>query len=78
VNMPLLFTSAVLVPKRHMPGWLGAVAQWNPLSPVAEGLRQALLGKDADFRGWVLAGLALAGAAAFLAGVYALARNRRE
>jgi ABC-2 type transport system permease protein len=80
VNMPLLFTSAVLVPKRHMPGWLGVVAQWNPLTPVAEGLRTALLGKtDAyGFRGAVWAALTLAGIGAFLAGVVALRRSRHD
>lgn len=43
VNMPLLFTSTALVPARQMPGWLAAVAQWNPLTLVADPLRQALL-----------------------------------
>jgi ABC-2 type transport system permease protein len=43
VNMPLLFTSTALVPSRQMPAWLEAIAQWNPLSLVANGLRGALL-----------------------------------
>ena len=43
VNMPLLFTSTALVPSHQMPVWLEAVAQWNPLSLVANGLREALL-----------------------------------
>ena len=43
VNMPLLFTSTALVPSHQMPAWLEAVAQWNPLSLVANGLREALL-----------------------------------
>ena len=43
VNMPLLFTSTALVPARQMPDWLAAVARWNPLSLVADALRDALL-----------------------------------
>lgn len=43
VNMPLLFTSTALVPSRQMPAWLEALARWNPLSLVANGLREALL-----------------------------------
>jgi ABC-2 type transport system permease protein len=43
VNMPLLFTSTALVPSHQMPPWLEAIAQWNPLSLVANGLREALL-----------------------------------
>jgi ABC-2 type transport system permease protein len=43
VNMPLLFTSTALVPSHQMPAWLEAIAHWNPLSLVANGLREALL-----------------------------------
>lgn len=43
LNMPLLFTSTALVPSRQMPGWLAAVARWNPLTLVADPLRQGLL-----------------------------------
>lgn len=43
VNLPLLFTSTALVPTRQMPGWLAGVARWNPLTRVADALRQALL-----------------------------------
>jgi ABC transporter DrrB family efflux protein len=42
-NVPLLFTSTALVPARHMPGWLAAVARWNPLTLTADALRGALL-----------------------------------
>jgi ABC-2 type transport system permease protein len=49
LNMPLLFTSTALVPARRMPAWLEAVARWNPLSRVADALRDALLfGRAAD------------------------------
>jgi len=43
VNMPLLFTSTALVPSRQMPSWLEAIAAWNPLSLVANGMREALI-----------------------------------
>ena len=43
VNIPLLFTSTALVPSYQMPPWLEALARWNPLSLVANGLREALL-----------------------------------
>src|SRR5918998_984070 len=43
VNMPLLFTSTALVPSAQMPAWLEALARWNPLSLVANGLRETLL-----------------------------------
>jgi ABC-2 type transport system permease protein len=40
VLFPLAFVSNVLVPTQHMPGWLRAVADWNPVSAVAAGVRQ--------------------------------------
>jgi ABC-2 type transport system permease protein len=43
LNMPLLFTSTALVPARQMPAWLAGVAAWNPLTLVADALRQGLL-----------------------------------
>jgi ABC-2 type transport system permease protein len=43
VNMPLLFTSTALVPSRQMPPWLETLAAWNPLTLVANALREAML-----------------------------------
>jgi ABC-2 type transport system permease protein len=43
VNIPLLFTSTALVPSSQMPTWLETLARWNPLSLVANGLREALV-----------------------------------
>jgi ABC-2 type transport system permease protein len=40
VLFPLAFVSNVMVPTQHMPGWLRAVADWNPVSAVAAGARQ--------------------------------------
>lgn len=43
VNMPLLFTSTALVPSRQMPDWMQGAARWNPLTLVADALRDALV-----------------------------------
>lgn len=42
VNMPLLFTSTALVPERHLPGWLAAIANYNPLTLSVDAWRGAL------------------------------------
>lgn len=46
VNMPLLFTSSALLPRRNLPDWLVPVATHNPLSVAAESFRALLLGSD--------------------------------
>jgi ABC-2 type transport system permease protein len=77
VNMPLLFTSTALVPARQMPAWLEGVARWNPLSRVADALREALLfGRAADALPLLLPLAALA-AALFLLARRALVRAAR-
>jgi ABC-2 type transport system permease protein len=40
VLFPLAFVSNAMVPTQHMPGWLRAVADWNPVSAVTAGARQ--------------------------------------
>ena len=39
VLFPLAFVSNAMVPTQHMPGWLQAVAEWNPVSAVCAGTR---------------------------------------
>jgi ABC-2 type transport system permease protein len=39
VLFPVTFVSNALVPTQHMPGWLQAVAIWNPVSSVVAGAR---------------------------------------
>ena len=39
VLFPISFVSNILVPTQHMPGWLQAIATWNPVSAVAAGTR---------------------------------------
>jgi ABC-2 type transport system permease protein len=61
---PLGFLSSVFTPPDTMPGWLGAIADWNPLSATA-GATRALFGNPggADHPIW----LAIAWPAALLA-----------
>ncbi|HEX5726207.1 MAG TPA: ABC transporter permease [Longimicrobiaceae bacterium] len=74
VNLPLLFTSTALVPARQMPEWLAGIARWNPLTRVADGLRDALLfGRTPDAAALLLP-LALLAAALFALARHALAR----
>jgi ABC-type multidrug transport system permease subunit len=40
VLFPLSFVSNALVPTQHMPGWLQAITNWNPVSAVTAGARQ--------------------------------------
>lgn len=39
VLFPLAFVSNAMVPTQHMPGWLQAVANWNPVSAVTAAAR---------------------------------------
>jgi ABC-2 type transport system permease protein len=39
VLFPLAFVSNAMVPTAHMPGWLQAVANWNPVSAVTAAAR---------------------------------------
>lgn len=43
VNMPLLFSSTVLLPRDDMPAWLAAIARWSPLSLAVDAWRGALV-----------------------------------
>jgi ABC transporter DrrB family efflux protein len=40
VLFPLSFVSNAMVPTQHMPGWLQAITNWNPVSAVTAGARQ--------------------------------------
>lgn len=42
LNMPLIFTSNILVPSRQMPPWLAHWAQMNPLSTISTSARETL------------------------------------
>lgn len=55
---PIGFLSNVLVAPESMPAWLGAVAQWNPISATAAACRE-LFGNPTGITGGVLADHAL-------------------
>jgi ABC-2 type transport system permease protein len=40
VLFPLSFVSNAMIPTQHMPGWLQAIADWNPVSAVTAAARQ--------------------------------------
>ena len=40
VLFPFAFVSNAIVPTRHMPGWLQAITDWNPVSAVTAGTRR--------------------------------------
>jgi ABC-2 type transport system permease protein len=78
VNMPLLFTSTALVPQKQMPEWLAGVARWNPLTRVADALRDALLLHRMPNAAGLLLPLAVLGALLFLAARQAMVRAAEE
>ncbi len=72
----LMFFSSVFFPRETMSGWFRVVADWNPMSYIAEGMRDEVLG-GAD-TSTVLIGVAVAaGAALVTVGASALALRRR-
>ena len=40
-----LLTSGAYFPIQYFPGWLRAIAEWNPMTRVLDGAREALLGR---------------------------------
>ncbi len=78
VNMPLLFTSTALVPTKHMPAWLAAIATWNPLTLVVNALRSALLATERHSSFEALLPLVVLCAALFLLAASRLPRIMRS
>lgn len=64
VAFPLGFISSVFAPPEMMPGWLGAVAAWNPVSSTAGAIRElfATPGIDASTSSYWIDGYPLLGA----------------
>ena len=60
VVLPLCFLSAMLVPADRLPGWIAAVARWNPVNWAVE-VGGQLLAADVD---WSLVGTRAAALAA--------------
>ena len=53
---PAAFLSGVFVPTASMPGWLGALAAWNPVSATAAAVRELVGGPGAEAASSSLAG----------------------
>jgi ABC-2 type transport system permease protein len=69
VVLPLSFLSSMLVPADHLPGWIAAIAKWNPVEWTVLVGRQ-LLAQDVD---WGLVGSRVAALAALAVVAAALA-----
>lgn len=50
---PIGFASNVFVAPETMPGWLGAIAQWNPISATATAARQLFGNPTGITEGWL-------------------------
>jgi ABC-2 type transport system permease protein len=61
INLPLMFASAALFPTTLMPDWLKGIANYNPLTLAADGLRQMAFVDPAPIHslGWDFVGLVL-------------------
>ncbi|MGI5170107.1 ABC transporter permease [Spirillospora sp. CA-253888] len=66
VMFPLMFASSALVPVQGMPGWLRAVARFNPLSHGIEAARDLAHGRPAGAGVLVTIAIGLAVAAAMM------------
>jgi ABC-2 type transport system permease protein len=44
LGLPLAFLSSALVPLAVMPGWAEALARYNPVTPVVDASREAMIG----------------------------------
>ncbi|MBG6238863.1 ABC-type multidrug transport system permease subunit [Mycetocola sp. CAN_C7] len=53
---PIGFLSNVFVSPETMPGWLGAIAQWNPISATATATRQLFGNPTGVTSGWMADG----------------------
>ncbi|WP_225443414.1 ABC transporter permease [Lolliginicoccus lacisalsi] len=60
VLTPLMFASNALVPIETMPGWMQAVARFNPISHLVSALRElTMTGSPGSDTAWAILGLAL-------------------
>ncbi|MFV2118049.1 ABC transporter permease [Streptomyces sp. Act-28] len=53
VAFPLTMISGVFVPPSTMPGWLGTIAAWNPLSSTASAARELFGNEVASDGSWI-------------------------
>jgi ABC-2 type transport system permease protein len=52
VAQPVLLLSGILLPLAYAPGWLQAVADWNPFSWAVDGTRALFAGNPGDDHVW--------------------------
>ncbi|MGW4691828.1 hypothetical protein ACWEO1_05530 [Kitasatospora cineracea] len=52
LTIPFGMLTSAFVPTGGMPGWLAALAEWNPVSAVAEAGRQLFGNPSAPGGGW--------------------------
>jgi ABC-2 type transport system permease protein len=52
VAQPVLLLSGILLPLAYAPGWLQAVADWNPFSWAVDGARALFAGNPGDDHVW--------------------------
>ncbi|MBH5336398.1 ABC transporter permease [Streptomyces pactum] len=52
VALPFGMISSVFTPPEMMPGWLGAIARWNPVSATADAVRELFGAPAAAGGGW--------------------------
>jgi ABC-2 type transport system permease protein len=76
LTLPLVFMSAAMMPMELLPGWLQAVAKYNPVTYAAEGIRTLM---NTGFDGIVLgkAFLVLSGVALAMMGIATILFRRR-
>jgi ABC-2 type transport system permease protein len=76
LTLPLVFMSAAMMPMELLPGWLQAVARYNPVTYAAEGIRTLM---NTGFDGIVLgkAFLVLSGVALAMMGIATILFRRR-
>lgn len=53
VTFPFGMVSSVFTPPSLMPGWLGAIAMWNPVSSTANAVRELFGNPVATGGGWI-------------------------
>jgi ABC-type polysaccharide/polyol phosphate export permease len=79
INMPLVFTSNVLVPSRQMPDWLAQLSSYNPLTQVVSPVREALLKGEIPSNGcFALIVLSVSALILFSVATHALSGCRQE
>ena len=75
-TLPLIFMSSAMMPLGQQPGWMQAVATYNPVTYAVDGIRSLMI---SGFEGMVLAKtfIILGGVALFMMGIATIMFRRR-